>query len=37
MRIVVSNFMSLDGVVQATGGKTEDTDAVFAHGGWSIP
>ncbi|MFE2161459.1 dihydrofolate reductase family protein [Streptomyces lydicus] len=35
MRIVVSEFMSLDGVVQAPGGPAEDTDGGFAHGGWS--
>ncbi|MDQ3610041.1 MAG: dihydrofolate reductase family protein [Actinomycetota bacterium] len=37
MRIVVSDFMSLDGVVQAPGGRDEDTDGGFAHGGWSMP
>jgi dihydrofolate reductase len=37
MRIVLSDFMSLDGVVQAPGGKTEDTDGGFQHGGWSMP
>jgi dihydrofolate reductase len=37
MRIVVSEFMSLDGVVQAPGGAQEDTDGGFAHGGWSMP
>jgi dihydrofolate reductase len=37
MRIVVSDFVSLDGVVQAPGGKEEDTDGGFAHGGWSMP
>ena len=36
MRIVVSEFMSLDGVVQAPGGPEEDTDGGFAHGGWSM-
>lgn len=35
MRIVVSEFISLDGVVQAPGGPEEDTDGGFAHGGWS--
>jgi dihydrofolate reductase len=37
MRIVVNEFMSLDGVVQAPGGPEEDTDGGFAHGGWSVP
>jgi dihydrofolate reductase len=37
MRIVVSEFMSLDGVVQAPGGAQEDTDGGFAHGSWSMP
>jgi dihydrofolate reductase len=37
MRVVVYEFMSLDGVVQAPGGPEEDTDGGFAHGGWSIP
>ena len=37
MRVVVSEFMSLDGVVQAPGGREEDTDGGFAHGGWSMP
>jgi dihydrofolate reductase len=36
MRIVISQFMSLDGVVQAPGGPDEDTDGGFAHGGWSM-
>lgn len=37
MRIVVNEFISLDGVVQAPGGPDEDTDGGFAHGGWSMP
>ncbi|HEX3087447.1 MAG TPA: dihydrofolate reductase family protein [Ilumatobacteraceae bacterium] len=37
MRVVTSDFMSLDGVVQAPGGPDEDTDGGFAHGGWSHP
>jgi dihydrofolate reductase len=36
MRIVLSDFMSLDGIVQAPGGQEEDTDGGFAHGGWSM-
>jgi dihydrofolate reductase len=37
MRIVISEFMSLDGVVQAPGGPEEDTSGGFQHGGWSVP
>jgi dihydrofolate reductase len=37
MRLVVIDFMSLDGVVQAPGGPEEDTDNDFEHGGWSMP
>jgi dihydrofolate reductase len=37
MRVVVNEFMSLDGVVQAPGGAEEDTEGGFAHGGWSAP
>ncbi len=36
MQIILSDFMSLDGVVQAPGGPGEDTDGGFAHGGWSM-
>ena len=36
MRIVISDFISLDGVVQAPGGRNEDTDGGFQHGGWSM-
>ena len=37
MRIVISEFISLDGVVQAPGGPDEDTDGGFTNGGWSMP
>jgi dihydrofolate reductase len=37
MRIVISDFMSLDGVIQAPGGPQEDVDGGFANGGWSMP
>ncbi|NTU80382.1 MAG: dihydrofolate reductase family protein [Chloroflexales bacterium] len=36
-KIIVSEFMSLDGVIQAPGGKDEDTEGGFAHGGWTHP
>lgn len=35
--LIVSEFISLDGVIQAPGGKDEDTDGGFAHGGWTWP
>jgi dihydrofolate reductase len=37
MHIILSDFMSLDGVVQAPGGPEEDTEGGFANGGWSMP
>ncbi|HVM17506.1 MAG TPA: dihydrofolate reductase family protein [Gaiellaceae bacterium] len=37
MQIILTDFMSLDGVVQAPGGPEEDTDGGFGHGGWSVP
>ena len=36
-KIIVSEFMSLDGVIQAPGGKDEDTEGGFTHGGWTWP
>jgi dihydrofolate reductase len=36
-QLIVHEFTSLDGVVQAPGGKDEDRDGGFAHGGWTIP
>lgn len=37
MRIILSDFISLDGVIQAPGGAEEDTDGGFKNGGWSMP
>ena len=36
-KIIVSEFVSLDGVMQAPGGAEEDTQGGFAHGGWTGP
>ena len=36
-KLIVAEFISLDGVIQAPGGKDEDTDGGFAHGGWTHP
>jgi dihydrofolate reductase len=36
-KIVVSEFVSLDGVMQAPGGKDEDTEGGFTQGGWTMP
>jgi len=37
MRLVLTEFMSLDGVVQAPGGEQEDPEGGFRHGGWAAP
>jgi dihydrofolate reductase len=36
-KLIVSEFVSLDGVMQAPGGKDEDRDGGFEHGGWTMP
>jgi dihydrofolate reductase len=35
-KVIVNEFMSLDGVVQAPGAGDEDTSGGFAHGGWHM-
>ena len=35
-KVIVNEFMSLDGVVQAPGAADEDTSGGFQHGGWSL-
>jgi dihydrofolate reductase len=37
MRVVVMQFMTLDGVTQAPGAPDEDTTGGFAAGGWLVP
>jgi dihydrofolate reductase len=36
-KLIVHEFMTLDGVIQAPGGEDEDRDGGFAHGGWTRP
>ena len=36
-KLIVSEFITLDGVIQAPGGKDEDRDGGFEHGGWTLP
>jgi len=36
-QLIVSEFVTLDGVMQARGGKDEDRDGGFEHGGWTLP
>lgn len=36
-KIIVHEFITLDGVIQAPGSPSEDTDGGFTHGGWTLP
>ncbi len=36
-KLIVHEFITLDGVIQAPGGQDEDRDGGFAHGGWTGP
>lgn len=36
-KLIVHEFISLDGVIQAPGGSNEDTDGGFEQGGWTWP
>ena len=36
-KLIVTEFVTLDGVAQAPGGTDEDDDGGFSHGGWQAP
>jgi dihydrofolate reductase len=36
-KLIVTEFVTLDGVAQAPGGPDEDPDSGFTHGGWQAP
>jgi dihydrofolate reductase len=36
-KLIVPEFVTLDGVMQAPDGKDEDVDGGFEHGGWTLP
>lgn len=36
-KIIVHEFITLDGIIQAPGSSTEDIEGDFPHGGWTLP
>lgn len=36
-KLLVHEFVTLDGIMQAPGGPDEDRDGGFTHGGWTVP
>lgn len=36
-KLIVAEFITLDGVIQAPGAPDEDTEGGFVHGGWTHP